>query len=335
MVAPLTAASAGRIAIYISGNIGDTVLHLGFLRTLSEHLQRRLILINPLPPAVNALFGVQPYIEEVVSIREIEYQADKGLRGRLLREKLESLQLDTLFFFNFKSYAAIAALRARIPQRWGFVRRHQFHNALLFTQCVFVRKGGTMHPDTHTWLPALFRRHGLPAEATYPSLFVDPPSAEQAQALTQGHPPLIGLGLNASVAARRYPAEKWVEVVDGLLQKDPQFSFLLFGAADVADIAAAIRERVGDRARLLDITGMNLDLRVGSAVTACCRGFISNDSLGLHIAVAHKVPTVGLFGISPPMHYVPWLVPLQAVEPGGMAGIRPGTIVSTLLEQLT
>lgn len=334
MAAPLTAATAGRIAVYISGNIGDTVLHLGFMRALSGHLQRKLILINPLPPAVNALFEVQPYIEQVVSIREIENHADKKMRGRLLREKLESLHLDALLFFNFKSYAAIAALRARIPQRWGFVRRHQFHNALLFTHRVFVQKGGTMHPDTHTWLPDLFRRHGLPDQAVYPSLFVDEPSAARAAELTQDHPQLIGLGLNASVAARRYPADKWVDVVDGLLAKRPESSFLLFGAADVADIAAAIRERVGARARLLDITGMNLDLRVGSAVTARCKGFISNDSLGLHIAVAHEVPTVGLFGISPPMQYVPWLLPLQAEEPGGMAGIRPGTIVEAMLKQL-
>ncbi len=335
MAAPLTAATAGRIAVYISGNIGDSVLHLGFMRALSEHLQRRLILINPLPPAVNALFAVQPYIDEVISIREIENHSDKGLRGRLLREKLESLRLDTLFFFNFKSYAAIAALRARIPQRWGFVRRHQFHNALLFTHRVFVRKGGTMHPDTHTWLPALFRRYGLPDEAIYPSLFVDEGSAAQAVELTQDHPQLIGLGLNASVAARRYPAAKFVDVIDGLLAEDARYSFLLFGAADVVDIAAEIRRHIGDRARLLDITGMNLDLRVGSAVTARCKGFISNDSLGLHIAVAHRVPTVGLFGISPPMHYVPWLIPLQAEEPGGMAGIRPATIVRKLLEQLS
>jgi heptosyltransferase-2 len=334
MAARLDAASAGRIAVYISGNIGDSVLHLGFMRALSEHLQRKLILINPLPPAVNVLFEVQPYIEQVISIREIEKHADKGLRGRLLREKLESLRLDTLFFFNFKSYAAVAALQARIPQRWGFVRRHQFHNALLFTHRVFVQKSGTMHPDTHTWLPALLRRHGLPAEAIYPSLFVDEASAAQAAELTREHPRLIGFGLNASVAARRYPAEKFVEVIDGLLAKDGGYSFLLFGAADVADIASAIRKNVGDRARLLDITAMNLDLRVGSAVIARCRGFISNDSLGLHIAVAHRVPTVGLFGISPPMHYVPWLIPLQAEEAGGMAGIRSATIVTTTLRQM-
>lgn len=325
---------ARRIAVYISGNIGDTVLHLGFLRALSEHLRRRLILINPLPDAVNALFAVQPYVEEVISIREIENHPDKRQRGPLLRVRLQSLQLDALLFFNFKSYAAIAAARTGIPQRWGFVRRHQFINALLFTHHVFVQKRGTTHPDTHTWLPALFRRYGLPDTAHYPSLFVDEESRARASELTRDHSRLVGLGLNASVAARRYPADRFVEVIDGLLRSDPGFSFLLFGAADVADIAATIAGRVGDRARLLDITSMNLDLRVSSAVTARCRGFISNDSLGLHIAVAHQVPTVGLFGISPPMHYAPWLVPLQAEEAGGMAGIRPATVVATMLPLL-
>ena len=262
MAASLTAANAGRCAVYISGNIGDTVLHLGFMRALSEYLHCKLILINPLPPAVNRLFEAQPYIGEVVSIREIESDGDRKLRERRLREQFEALKLDTLFFFNFKSYAAIAALRAGIAQRWGFVRRQQFHTALLYTHRVFVQKCGTAHPDTHTWLPKLFSRYGLPSEAVYPSLFVGQADAAEAAELTREHPLLIGLGLNASVAARRYPAELFAEVIEGLLAQEPRYSFLLFGANDVADIAAEIRERVGMKAKLRDITTMNLDLRV-------------------------------------------------------------------------
>jgi len=330
----MAGAAAGPCAVYISGNIGDSVLHLGFIHALSQHLGRPLILLNPLPPAVNRLFEAQPYIERVVGIADIERAADKGERGRRMTQLLRSLQLDTLFFFNFKTYAAIAALRAGVPRRVGFVRRHQFFNALLFTHHVMVQKRGTTHPDTHSWLPRLLGRHGYPAEAIYPSLFDSAEASAQAAQLAQDHPRLIALGLGASVAARRYPAALCAELIGRLQAADPACSFLLFGAADVAALAAEIRGRCEGRARLLDITGLDLDLRVGSALIARCLGCVSNDSLALHLAVAHRVPTVGLFGISPPMHYVPWLRALEAEGPGGMSGIASARVAAALLEQM-
>ena len=327
-------AAAGPCAVYISGNIGDSVLHLGFIRALAQQLGRPLILLNPLPPAVNRLFEAQPYIEKVIGIGDIERDGDKGARRRRMAGLLRSLGLHTLFFFNFKTYAALAARSARIPVRVGFVRRHQFHNALLFSHCVLVQKRGTPHPDTHTWLPRLLGRHGYPAQAIYPSLFDSAEATAQAAQLAREHPRLIALGLGASVAARRYPAALCAELIGRLRAADPACSFLLFGAADVADLAAEIQRLCAGQAPLLDITGMDLDLRVGSALMARCVGCVSNDSLALHLAVAHRVPTVGLFGISPPMHYVPWLRPLEAEGPGGMSGISSARAVATLQEQI-
>jgi heptosyltransferase-2 len=325
---------AGPAAVYISGNIGDSVLHLGFMRALAQHLKQPLILINPLPPAVNRLFEAQPYIERVISIRDIEQGSDKRDRIPRLEQRLRELRLGTLYFFNFKTYAALAARRARIPRRVGFVRAHQFWNALLFTHSVLVRKQGITHPDTHAWLPQLLGRHGYPAEALYPSLFDGAEAQAQARALAEGHPRLIALGLGASVPARRWSALRCAGLIGRLAAHDPEYSFLLFGAPDVAGLAAEIAQRCAPGTRLLDISGMDLDLRVGSALMARCLGCVSNDSLALHIAVAHQLPTVGLFGISPPMRYVPWLEPLEAEGPGGMDGISSERAARALLEQM-
>lgn len=327
------ARATGPCAVYISGNIGDSVLHLGFMRALSEELGRKLILINPLAPAVNRLFECQPYIERVISIRDIERDPQRKNRRRRMQELLDTLRLDTLFFFNFKTYVVMAALRSGIRRRIGFVRRHKFYNKLLFTHSVLVQKGGIQHPDTHTWLPRLFRAHGLPDQARYPSLLDGATATARAAELARGHTHLIALGLGASVAARRYPAARCAELIAQLRARDPRYSFLLFGADDVRELAAQIRALAGD-APLLDITGMDLDLCVSSALMARCLGCISNDSLALHVAVAHRVPSVGLFGISPPMNYVPWLRPIRADGPGGMDGISSNRVVQALLEQM-
>ena len=321
----------GPAAVYISGGIGDSVLHLGFMRALSQHLGRPLILINPLPAAVNRLFEAQPYIERVVSIREIELGADQKERGPRLTELLRGLQLDSIWFFNFKTYAALAARKAGVPRRIGFARQHQFWNAWLFTQSVLVSKRGITHPDTHVWLPQLLRRHGYPAEPLYPSLIDSAETQAQAEAMTRDTPRLIALGLGAAVAARRWPAQRCAELIALLTARDPGCSFLLFGAGDVKELAAEIRKLCTPGTRLIDITGLDLDLRVGSALMARCLGCVSNDSLALHIAAGHRVPSVGLFGISPPMRYVPWLEPLQAERAGGMEAISAQRVERALM----
>lgn len=122
--------------------------------------------------------------------------------------------------------------------------------------------------------------------------------------------------------------------MEHLVKCDSQYSFLLFGAKDVADVAAAILCRYSGRASLLDITGMNLDLRIGSALLARCLGCISNDSVAMHLSIGHRLPTVGLFGTSPLMHYVPWLCPLGADSPGGMAGISSARVAAAFIEQI-
>jgi heptosyltransferase-2 len=85
---------------------------------------------------------------------------------------------------------------------------------------------------------------------------------------------------------------------------------------------------------LLDITSLSLDLRVGHALVARCLAFASNDSMGLHLAVASGVPTVGLFGVSPPLAYAPLLQPLLASGPGGMDGIDPADVADAVLAWL-
>lgn len=326
--------TAGAAAVYISGGIGDTVLHLGHMRALSQHLGRPLILLNPLPAAVNRLFEAQPYVERVVSIRDIEQGPEQQARPLRLAELLRGLELDSIWFFNFKTYAALAARGAGVPQRIGFARQHQFWNALLFTQSVLVNKRGITHPDTHVWLPRLFRKYGYPDRPLYPALLDSAEMQARAAALAQDFPRLIALGLGAAVAARRWPAARCAELIALLLARDPGYSFLLFGAADVQELAAEIRRLCAPGTRLLDITGMNLDLRVGSALMARCLGCVSNDSLALHIAVAHQVPSVGLFGISPPMRYVPWLEPLQAEGAGGMEAISAQRAEQALVAQM-
>lgn len=320
-----------RMAIYISGGIGDVVLHMGHIRALAEQAGQPLVMLLPHSGATHGLFASQPYIEQVISLEDI--QGDRKGRVARLSEVLREQRIETLFLFTFQRFVAQAARRARVPRRVGFIRYHQPHLAGLLTHRGWVRRRGTPHPDTHTWLPPILRRCGYRGVPVYPSLEVAP----EAQAQVRGWLPasgkqLLGVGLNGSTPDKRYDGEAFAQVIGQLHACCPGLSFLLFGARDVADTACTIRACLPAQVPVLDITDAGLDLRASHALLAECEYFIGNDSMGLHLAVAHRIPSIGLFGATPPMSYVPWLHPIVSTRPSRMDGIAPQAVVAAACE---
>jgi heptosyltransferase-2 len=321
------------LAVYLSGGIGDTLMHLGFVKALAEHAGAPVTLVLATPPVATPLLQTQSYVRDVLSIPDLHH--DKVHRVDRLTALLAPLGIDTLFLFSYQDHVLKAACAAKIPVRAGFLRTHKLWRAPWMTQRIVVRRAGTPHPDTHTWLPRLFKKYGYPTRPIEPSLTVTALASADAATLAQDHPRLVGFGLSTSGAVRRYGVAQWLEVASLLADRDPTLSFLLFGAADVADTADAIRAAAPRHLRWLDVTRSALPLTTGHALVARCLAFAGNDSMGIHLAVAANVPTVGLFGASPPMAYSRLLTPLQASPASaGMAGIRAIDVARELAAHL-
>lgn len=308
-------------------------MHLGFVKALAEHAGAPITLVLATPAVATPLLRTQSYVRDVVSIPDLHH--DKAHRVERLTALLAPLGIDTLFLFSYQDHVLKAACAARIPVRAGFLRAHTFWRAPWMTQRILVRRTGTPHPDTHTWLPRLFRKYGYPTRPIEPSLTVTQAAADDAAALAQDHPRLVGFGLSTSGVNKRYGVAQWLDVASQLADHDPTLSFLLFGAADVADTAQAILAASPPHLRWLNVTGSALPLTTGHALVARCLAFAGNDSMGIHLAVAANVPTLGLFGVTPPMAYSRLLTPLQASTAGdGMAGIRAADVARALIQRL-
>lgn len=337
-------------------------MHLGFVKALADHAGEPITLVLATPPVATPLLLTQPYVRDVLAIPDLHH--DKAHRVPRLTALLAPLGIDTLFLFSYQDHVLKAACAAKIPVRAGFLRTHKLWRAPWMTQWIWVRRAGTPHPDTHTWLPRLFTKYGYPTRPIEPSLTVTrsagtdaaadaaahaaadaaahaaadtaaDAAADAAAALAQDHPRLIGFGLSTSGVHKRYGVAQWLDVASQLADHDPTLSFLLFGAADVADTAQAILAASPHHLRWLDVTGSALPLTTGHALVARCLAFAGNDSMGIHLAVAADVPTVGLFGVTPPMAYSRLLTPLQASPAGaGMAGIRASDVARELIRQL-
>lgn len=318
------------LAIYVSGGIGDLLMHLGFIRALAEHAGAPVTLVLATPPVTTPLLQTQSYIRDVIAIPDLHH--DRAHRVERLQALLAPRNIDTLFLFSYQDHVLQAACAAGIPVRAGFLRAHTAWRAPWMTQRILVRRAGTPHPDTHTWLPRLFAKYGYPTAPIVPSLTVSPAAAQAATVLAADHPKLVGFGLSTSAVVRRYGVAQWLDVAARLHAHDPEVSFLLFGADDVADTADAIRAGAAPYLRWLDVTRSALPLTVGHALVARCVAFAGNDSMGIHLAVAANVPTVGLFGASPPMAYSPLLTPLTPSQAeSGMAAIPAADVAHYLM----
>lgn len=320
---------AHNCAIYISGGIGDGVLYMVFAKALAEQTGGTVSLLMTQNESAQELFRAQPYVREVISLRS-ENQLRGWERITRVRQILVKQRYDALFLFTVRAHMAMAAYLAGIPQRAACVRMHQPQLAALLTDWVWVRRKGTPHPDFYTWLPPLFAKAGYQFSPTYPSLFCHPAATDKALLFCDEKSRTIGFGLSGSNPSKRYGASAFAEVARILHERDAGLRFVLVGGSDVRHDAQEIRARVPPSVVILDATQQTPGLCESQALVACCSVFVSNDSMGLHIAVAHEIPTIGLFGATPPLRYAPWLHAIKAERDGDMTTIAPEIVAEAV-----
>nr|MDT0660135.1 glycosyltransferase family 9 protein [Micromonospora sp. DSM 115978] len=138
-----------------------------------------------------------------------------------------------------------------------------------------------------------------------PRLAVTRADIDEARTLL-GEPdrPRIALHPGASDPRRRWPAERFAEVADGLAADG--YQVLVTGSVaerDLADrVVAAARAPVRSLAGQLSLGGL-IGLYVG------CRVVVSNDTGPVHVAAAVGTPTVGIFWVG---NLINCAVPLRA-----------------------
>ncbi|MER5995253.1 glycosyltransferase family 9 protein [Streptomyces viridosporus] len=139
----------------------------------------------------------------------------------------------------------------------------------------------------------LLRWYGVDADPT--DLLLPPPdTASPAPGAVLLHP-------GAGAPARRWPVERYAAVATALRARG--LRVVVTGGADEGDPVA----RLAERARLpdTDVFGGGPPFDRLSALVAGARAVVSGDTGIAHLAVAHAVPTVTLFGPVPPRRWGP------------------------------
>ena|GEM_PF-5132235 len=103
----------------------------------------------------------------------------------------------------------------------------------------------------------------------------------------------IHSGTNKLSIGRRWPAEKFVELIKTILDKYEEYSILFFIGPDDEDIGEEIRRKISSD-RFIAVKGLGISQVAG--LISKCECFISNDSGLMHIAGALKIPLVAIWG---------------------------------------
>jgi ADP-heptose:LPS heptosyltransferase len=131
---------------------------------------------------------------------------------------------------------------------------------------------------------------GAHGRADYPELARTAPERSAAAGLLPAGPPWVALHAGATDPRRRWPADRFAALVDGIAAAGA--GAVLVGSTADAEVSRAVRAAAA--APVCDLTGRT-DLGTLAGVLARCAVVVANDSGPLHLARAVGAATVGLF----------------------------------------
>ena len=312
--------------------LGDAVMTTPALQRLrAAKPDARITLLTP--EKLAALWPGHPSVDATITFNDHDsvFSVAKRLRAE---------RFDCAVVFPNSPRSALEVFLARIPRRIGYARGGR---NFLLTDALPPRAGAVkMHKRSvaeiqqrlaanvprETFLAEAHHVHdylqlvaalGANPEPLPPLLHVsdDEVAAARAHFKLDGPGPLFALNPGAEYgAAKRWPAERFVEAAVSLHKRTGCRWVVLGGRADVeltGDIAKQIAARTS-AAFVTSVSGQT-SLRELCAVLKACALVITNDTGPMHVAAALGVPLVVPFGSTSPELTGPISVVGQAPPP--------------------
>lgn len=178
------------------------------------------------------------------------------------------------------------------PQRIGMVRKGYPRPLINSKWNVPADSDLAKNHQTHVWARWLKEDCGLVA-----ALDFSPIKIESEKKFRVG----LICGTENS-PEKRWPVERWRELISLLQKTFPQLEIYLFGTAKDGAITAQVSD--GQNEKIVDRAGKT-DLPAYMRELSSCRAICGNDTGGMHLANMLGVPVVGIFGPTNPIRTGP------------------------------
>jgi len=295
--------TAPRILAVRFSSIGDIVLITPLLRALRERHPECYLAVAT-KQAFAPLLSENPHLDRV-----IEYDRNTALTklASQIRAGRFSHHLD--LHDNLRS----RALRWLVPGRWTGYPRYRTARALL------IRTKRNVYPENTPPVPERFfaaareldvRPDGKPAE-----LHINPSESRNAdtwleqRGLAQTRP-LVVLAPMAAHATKRWPVERWLELVPRAIAAGADIA-VVGGPGDIEAckvVADAGGERAASNAGAMGLQGTGALLEKASVT-------VSGDTGVMHMSTAVGTPVVTLFGpTAEPFGFFPYKAESTALQ---------------------
>ena len=146
--------------------------------------------------------------------------------------------------------------------------------------------------------------------------------------------PWIVIGIGSSEPVKQWGGERFAELIITLYQAHDCSIFLGGGSAeqDMADyITKKATEASVEVHQAIDIPIDHIAALIGQ-----CRLFVGNDTGLLNVAASLGIPSIGLFGLTPPLTHSKYMHCLQPPQQEqGMAGITAAHVLKRINELFT
>ena len=316
-----------RVLVLRPDNIGDAVLFSGALRSLRKYWpDARIDLI--VKTQVRDLFRLCPHINRVLPLSRLMpwvHVQQHGLRGgwaierwllahpRVFRAWLPKCDV-VIYPASAPMECFLRILRIMAAkEKWGFgglrISMPPWEDDRNRSENVFTRFLENREEDL--WVHEVQRTAhflsflGIPHDGARPELWASRHDLKRAHArLPDGGG--LGFFVGASRTERLWPTHKWIELA---ARQKVSGRITLFGAQKDQTVSRDIVAGMEGSRSVLDLTGKTT-LRELGACLARCEVVVSNDSAGLHMSVAQRIPAVGILGGYHFGRYYPWKDPL-------------------------
>lgn len=263
-----------RVLIFAPNWLGDAVMALPAIADVRRGRPGATIAVAA-RPSVAPLFGMVREVDDVIA-------PEKGIGI-----------FDAAILLPNSFRSALAALRAGIPERWGY--RSDCRGPLL-TRAIDRPAARTHQVEYYR---QLVRALGFPSCQGEPRLEV-PPERRAAAALVLERAgwdrltPLVALAPGAAYgSARRWPADRFAALAQALAGDGMRP--VLVGSAKDIPTGRKIESSLGDSRTVLNLIGRT-DLPTLAGVLVNARALVANDSGAMHLGAALGVPLTAVFG---------------------------------------